>query len=46
MGFADSLARGGWYENDVSHAEKPEGDDPQGSAVADSARWPAYAPAL
>ena len=35
MGFADSLARGGWYEKDVSHAEKTVDDDPQGSALTE-----------
>ena len=29
MGFADSLARGGWYEKDVSHAEKTVDDHHQ-----------------
>ncbi len=28
MGFADNFARGVWYEEDVSHAEKTVDDDP------------------
>ena len=35
MGFADSLARGGWHEKAVVDAEKTEGNDPQGSALTE-----------